>query len=118
MYLIMNPRIVFALSHKLLPAFFLVMIFSRCGQDQQASADATIKQMDTALVVKIAQAIDSTVKPVLAPGLSLSLWGIDSLVISPIGISIDNLGNLFYTTTERQQNTEFDIRGHRDWEIA
>jgi quinoprotein glucose dehydrogenase len=114
----MNPRIVFALSHKLLSAFFLIMIFSRCGQDQQASADAPIKQMDTAQVVKIAQAIDSTVKPELAPGLSLSLWGIDSLVISPIGISIDNLGNLFYTTTERQQNTEFDIRGHRDWEIA
>ena len=26
-------------------------------------------------------------------------------------------GRLFYTRTNRQKNSEFDIRGHQDWEI-
>jgi hypothetical protein len=38
-------------------------------------------------------------------------------VISPIAIDIDDFGKLYYTTTDRQKNSEFDIRGHRDWEI-
>jgi hypothetical protein len=54
---------------------------------------------------------------VLADSLSVSLWGNDSLVISPIAIDIDDLGNVYYTTTDRQKNSEFDIRGHQDWEI-
>lgn len=121
MYINMNNRIVPTLSTRVLLALTLVaisLLFTRCGQDQQDSADYPLKQMDTALVVKIAKGIDSTVKPELAPGLSLSLWGIDSLVISPIAISIDNQGNLYYTTTDRQKHSEFDIRGHRDWEIG
>lgn len=62
--------------------------------------------------------IESIVKPEIADSqLSLHLWGPDSLVISPIGINIDNEGKLYYTTTDRQKNSEFDIRGHRDWEI-
>lgn len=28
------------------------------------------------------------------------------------------MGRIYYTTTNRQKNSEFDIRGHRDWEIA
>src|SRR5690606_9255632 len=53
----------------------------------------------------------------LDSGLSLKLWANDSLVISPIAIDIDDQGRLYYTTTDRQKNSEFDIRGHRDWEI-
>jgi quinoprotein glucose dehydrogenase len=94
-----------------------VLCLSACGSPDKPGADNVLKQIDPAEAVKLARGIDSTVKPELAPGLSLSLWGIDSLVISPIGISVDNLGNLYYTTTDRQKNSEFDIRGHRDWEI-
>ena len=65
----------------------------------------------------IADSIESVIKPELADSLSLSLWGIDSLVISPIAIDIDDNGALYYTTTNRQKNSEFDIRGHQDWEI-
>ena len=80
--------------------------------------DLAIKQMDSGTVVKLARSIESQVKPELAEGLSLRLWGVDSLVISPIAIDIDDLGKLYYTTTQRQINSEFDIRGHHDWEIA
>ena len=72
--------------------------------------------MDTTKTASFAASIDSMFKPELAEGLSLSLWGIDSLVISPIAIDIDDIGNLYYTTTKRKKNSEFDIRGHRDWE--
>ena len=74
--------------------------------------------MDSVQVSKLAASIESIVKPEIADSqLSLHLWGTDSMVISPIGISIDNWGKLYYTTTDRQKNSEFDIRGHRDWEI-
>lgn len=83
----------------------------------QGPADKRIKQMDSTQTARIAAAIESEVKPELAEGLTLKLWGIDSLVISPIAIDIDDHGRLYYTTTNRQKNSEFDIRDHRDWEI-
>lgn len=98
-----------------LSLLFISAFFAGCRQ--QETVDRRIKQMDPAQTAKIARQVESTVKPELAEGLSLSLWGIDSLVISPIAIDIDDLGNLYYTTTNRQKNSEFDIRGHRDWEI-
>ena len=94
---------------------FAVVFLSSCGQ--QGAADKRIKQMDSTLTARIADSIEAVVKPELAEGLTLKLWGIDSLVISPIAIDIDDHGKLYYTTTNRQKNSEFDIRGHRDWEI-
>ena len=84
---------------------------------QQGPTDKRIKLMDSTQTAQIAASIDSIVKPELAEGLTLKLWGIDSLVISPIAIDIDDHGGIYYTTTLRQKNSEFDIRGHRDWEI-
>ena len=84
---------------------------------KQQTTDKKIKQMDPAKAAKLAASIDSLVKPELADGLTLSLWGVDSLVISPIAIDIDDFGKLYYTTTNRQNNSEFDIRGHQDWEV-
>lgn len=85
---------------------------------QKTEIDTRIKRMDSLRVAKIAVAVESLVKPELAEGLSLRLWGVDSLVTSPIGINIDDNGILYYTTTNRQKNSEFDIRAHPDWEIA
>lgn len=97
-------------------SLFLVAAFLHgCGQPE--TADKRIKLMDSTQTAQIAASIDSIVKPELAEGLTLKLWGIDSLVISPIAIDIDDHGRLYYTTTNRQKNSEFDIRGHRDWEI-
>lgn len=67
---------------------------------------------------QIAKSIEALVTPELADGLTLSLWGIDSLVADPISIDIDDVGNIYYTRTNRQKNSEFDIRGHQDWEIG
>lgn len=87
-----------------------------CGQPKTA-AELRIKLMDSTFTARFADSISSTIKPQLDSGLSLQLWGIDSLVISPIAIDIDDHGRLYYTTTNRQKHSEFDIRGHRDWEI-
>ncbi len=76
-----------------------------------------IKKMDPKEAAALARSIEATVAPELARGLSLKLWGVDSLVADPIGIDIDDKGNLYYTRTNRQKNSEFDIRGHQDWEI-
>jgi putative heme-binding domain-containing protein len=39
-------------------------------------------------------------------------------VADPIGIDINDRGHLYYTRTNRQKNSEFDVRGHQDWETA
>lgn len=54
----------------------------------------------------------------LVDGLTLSLWASDSLAPDPVAISIDDEGRVYLTRTNRQKNSEFDIRGHRDWMIS
>ena len=95
---------------------FSAACFSGCKQDT-GPADKRIKRMDTTLTAHLSDSIGAIVKPEMADDLSLTLWGIDSLVISPIAIDIDDHGSVYYTTTDRQKHSEFDIRGHRDWEI-
>ncbi|MFK5973779.1 MAG: HEAT repeat domain-containing protein [Flavobacteriaceae bacterium] len=51
----------------------------------------------------------------VAEGLTLSLWASDSLAPDPVAMSIDDLGRVYLSRTNRQKNSEFDIRGHRDW---
>lgn len=95
--------------------FDRLITISGCKQED---TDKRIKQIDPVKAVQMAMAVDSLVKPEIPDSnLTLSLWGIDSLVISPIAIDIDDYGSLYYTTTDRQKNSEFDIRGHQDWEI-
>lgn len=76
-----------------------------------------VKKIAPAKAAEMARAVEALVKPQLAEGLTLKLWGVDSLVSDPIAIDIDDQGRLFYTRTNRQKNSEFDIRGHQDWEI-
>jgi quinoprotein glucose dehydrogenase len=95
----------------------LAGLIAATGCQQSETTDLRIKQLDTLQAAKLAAKIDSSFKPTLADGLSLEVWGVDSLVISPIAIDIDDQGKIYYTTTNRQKNSEFDIRGHRDWEI-
>jgi putative heme-binding domain-containing protein len=85
---------------------------------QTEKTDLRIKAFDPAQASEMASAIEPTVTPELAQGLSLKLWGSDSLIADPVSIDVDDYGNLFYTRTNRQRNSEFDIRGHQDWEIA
>jgi len=76
-----------------------------------------VKQMNPEETALLAQTVESVVKPELADGLTLRLWGVDSLVADPIAIDIDNQGRLYYSRTTRRKSTEIDIRGHQDWEV-
>jgi quinoprotein glucose dehydrogenase len=76
-----------------------------------------IKKLSPSTAVEMARAIEALVKPNVVDGLTISVWGVDSLVADPIAIDIDDMGRLYYTRTNRQKNSEFDIRGHPDWEI-
>jgi quinoprotein glucose dehydrogenase len=51
----------------------------------------------------------------IAEGLEIKLWASDSLAPDPIAMSVDDAGNIYLTRTNRQKNSEFDIRGHQNW---
>jgi len=91
-------------------------LITSCSQNETIT-DPRILTMDSAKTAEIAKNIESTVTPKLAEGLTLRLWAIDSLVADPVSIDIDDQGRIYYTRTNRQKNSEFDIRGHQDWEI-
>nr|WP_317041577.1 HEAT repeat domain-containing protein [Cyclobacterium lianum] len=82
-----------------------------------APEDLKIKQINQETARNLANEIENLVKPELEEGLEVSLWASDSLVFDPISIDFDDQGNLYYSRTNRQKNSEFDIRGHQDWEI-
>lgn len=62
-----------------------------------------------------AKQIKETSSIQLAEGLKIDLWASDSLSPDPVSLEIDHLGRAYITRTNRQKNSEFDIRGHRDW---
>ncbi len=95
----------------------LACLFISCQQDKEA-VDLRIKQLDPTRTAELARTIEAQITPTLAEGLTLKLWGIDSLVADPVSIDVDDFGKLYYTRTNRQKNSEFDIRGHQDWEIG
>lgn len=80
--------------------------------------DLRIKKLDPSQIQVQSQAIEKSVTPQIQPGLILTIWGVDSLVADPVSIDMDDQGRLYYTRTNRQKNSEFDIRGHQDWEIG
>ncbi len=92
-------------------------VFCICGCQQSPPVDLRINKMNPERAVALADSIGATVTPELAEGLTLKLWGIDSLVADPIALDIDDQGRVYYTRTNRPKNSEFDIRGHQDWEI-
>jgi len=94
---------------------FAIVLFSACNQSPK---ETSITLMDTAKSAALAKEIESSVTPTLDSGLTLKIWGVDSLVADPVSIDIDDQGRLYYTRTIRQTDIEFDIRSHQDWEIA
>lgn len=79
--------------------------------------EAVVLQQDDSTAQRLASETLSTIVPQVAEGLELSLWATDSLAPDPIAIDIDEQGRIYLTRTNRQKNSEFDIRGHRDWMI-
>jgi quinoprotein glucose dehydrogenase len=101
----------------LLLSLTIILLTTSCRQDEKPT-DTRIKAYPDEKVQQMARAIEQVVTPELAPGLTLKIWAVDSLVADPVSIDIDDQGNLYYTRTNRQKNSEFDIRSHQDWEIS
>jgi len=100
----------------LISVFFTAVFVIGCQQEKEV-VDKKIKTIDPQKAAQMAKAIEATVTPQLAEGFNLSIWGVDSLVADPVAIDVDDYGKLYYTRTNRQKNSEFDIRSHQDWEI-
>ncbi|MBC6995732.1 HEAT repeat domain-containing protein [Neolewinella lacunae] len=75
-------------------------------------------EIDPATAASEAGKLRSEASVVLADGFDLSVWAADSLVTDPIAISVAPDGRIFYTSATRQENSEFDIRGHSNWMTA
>jgi len=91
---------------------FLVVACSETKKEAPLQIRETPEQ-----AVQNAQRIESETPIQLAPGLTIKLWASDSLAPDPIAMSIDDQGNIFLTSTERQKHSEFDIRGYQEWMI-
>lgn len=65
--------------------------------------------------LSMAKEIRDKIPAKIADGLKLSLWASDSLAPDPIAMSITDDGSVYLTRTNRQKNSEFDIRGHQNW---
>lgn len=96
----------------------LLVITSIVISCENPPADLRTKQLIPAEAAALSQSIQKTVVPQIDSGLVLTLWGSDSLVADPVSIDIDDQGRIYYTRTNRQKDSEFDIRGHQDWEIS
>ncbi|NND33211.1 MAG: heme-binding protein, partial [Saprospiraceae bacterium] len=62
--------------------------------------------------------IRSQVSAEIDSQLNLTLWASDSLLSDPVALDMDDYGRAFVTRTNRRRSSEFDIRNHRDWELA
>lgn len=92
-----------------------LLVITSCSENKKQ--EKRIKQIDPIVAAERTKEIEAMVKPQLAEGLTLKLWAMDSLLADPVSIDIDDEGRLYYTRTNRQKSSEFDIRAHRDWEI-
>ncbi|MEN7551542.1 HEAT repeat domain-containing protein [Rapidithrix thailandica] len=102
-------------SRKLFPVLLMVvsMMYS-CNETPPKEPPLLVRE-DPAQAALKAKEIRENTAIQLADGLQLSLWASDSLAPDPIAMSIDDQGRVYLTRTNRQKNSEFDIRGHRDW---
>ena len=96
----------------------LLLIAGGCSKTtENKTSRHIIKTVAPEKIDQMKKAIEASVTPTLAEGLNIKLWGVDSLVIDPVSVDVDDHGALYYTRANRQKNSEFDIRGHQDWEL-
>lgn len=75
-------------------------------------------RISSELASSLATKIRGEVAAEIDDGLELSLWAADTLVNDPIAISVAEDGSIYYTLATRLENSEFDIRAHRNWMTA
>lgn len=114
----MNVPVKSSFQKKKYPARYFLIVLFLVQACHPAPEDRRIKQVDPALAASWAKAVEEQVNPELNDGLTLQVWGPDSLVADPITIDVDDNGHIYYSRTNRRRVSEFDIRSHQDWEIA
>lgn len=104
---------------KLLPLTILSVLLASCdSKPKKPKETPLVIREDSLTEVSRAREIREAITPKIADGLELSLWASDSLAPDPIAMQIDKKGRVYLTRTNRQKNSEFDIRGYRDWMTA
>lgn len=106
-----------------LSLLFLALFMIQCETPVKSKVIAveypkTIRQIPSRMAQKLASDIRSEVSVEVDEGLELSLWAPDTLAGDPVAVTIDDRGRLYFTQGSRLQNSEFDIRAHRDWMTA
>ena len=96
-------------------SILLFTVFSACKEKEPV--DLRIITLTKEEIAIQAEAARNSVAPILAEGLKMEVWGVDSLVKDPIAIHVADDGSIYYSRSPRRNNAEFDIRGHQDWEI-
>ncbi|MCP9237796.1 HEAT repeat domain-containing protein [Lewinella sp. JB7] len=108
--------------HRLLPLLLGLVTLAYCAQQPENTAGTTYPdraiELEPGQAADLARKIRAESNIQLDGDLELSLWASDSLVTDPIAISVAPDGRIFYTSATRQEHSEFDIRGHRDWMTA
>lgn len=93
----------------------IALLIVACSNEPKIPTENPLVKRDTVNVAQRAKEIRQNTAAKVADGLTLSLWASDSLAPDPIALSIDDKGDVYLTRTNRQKNSEFDIRGHQDW---
>ncbi|MEI9921600.1 MAG: HEAT repeat domain-containing protein [Bacteroidota bacterium] len=99
--------------------FLVLVVLAGCSKapEENKTSRHIIKTVAPEKIDQMKKAVEAQVTPTLAEGLNIKLWGVDSLVIDPVSVDVDDNGALYYTRANRQKNSEFDIRAHQDWEL-
>jgi putative membrane-bound dehydrogenase-like protein len=92
----------------------IIAMLVSCDKKKPTEPPLIVKE-DPAQAASKAQEVRKNTAAQLADGLTLTLWASDSLAPDPIAMSIDDQGNVYLTRSHRQKNSEFDIRGYRNW---
>ena len=107
---------------RLLSLGLLSILLCTCGpapsETPAPSYDRRVIEIDPAAAADYARKVGEESNVQVAGDLELSLWASDTLVTDPIAISVAPDGRIFYTSANRMEHSEFDIRGHRDWMTA
>ena len=109
------PKINSSLQFLGIFSILFIAVISACKEKEPV--DLRITTLTKEEIAIQAEAARNSVTPVLAEGLKLEVWGVDSLVKDPIAIHVADDGSIYYSRSPRRNNAEFDIRGHQDWEI-
>ena len=98
---------------------YLSLLAVACQTTQEEiNVPISIKNMSPDQAQQLADDVISKVAIQKKEGLTIDLWAGDTLMADPIALDIDEQGRVYITRTQRNSFSEFDIRGHRDWEIG